>query len=209
MNISSINILLITWLILITSYLIGSISFGLISAKLFKLQDPRTFGSKNIGATNILRSGNKKAAICTLVGDLLKGYVVVIMAMIYGENIIQGVNWLPYACAVAVFMGHIFPLWLKFKGGKGVATSAGVLIALQPIIGIYSTLAWLIIAVIFRYSSLAAIAAAFTAILASFLIGNNLLIISVLIIGALILFKHRTNIKNLINGSESKIKIKS
>ncbi len=217
-------------LLLIASYAIGNISFGLISARLFKLQDPRTFGSKNIGATNILRSGNKKAALFTLCGDTFKGICVVICARwfltrynISVSNILNLpqhdktydyltflpiIEYITFLCGFLVFLGHVFPITLKFKGGKGVATAAGVIFTLNWHMGLLACLVWLIIAYIFRYSSLAAICACLAALVSAYIIyrENNLFavyIISCMVL--IILFKHKNNIINLINGVETKI----
>jgi len=190
---------------LILSYLLGSISFGLISAKVFKLPDPRTFGSKNIGATNILRSGNKKAAVFTLLGDLCKGILAVLIARIlYAYNLIN--IDIIYLSGLCVFIGHLFPVWLKFKGGKGVATAAGVLLAFNMYVGLLTILTWILTAVISKYSSLSAICAALIApILTFYLVNNQSALLTVTIMSTLLLIKHYKNIINLLSGQESKI----
>ena len=141
-------------LALLAAYLLGSVPFAMISSKLFGLADPRTYGSGNPGATNVLRSGNKKAALFTLIGDALKGAVAIIVARQFGfsDTVIALV-------ALAVFLGHLYPVFLKFKGGKGVATAAGVLLALDPVLGLAVAATWLLVAYVSRYSSLAALTA--------------------------------------------------
>jgi acyl phosphate:glycerol-3-phosphate acyltransferase len=209
-------------LLLLFSYAVGNISFGLISARLFNLQDPRTFGSKNIGATNILRSGNKKAALFTLCGDMLKGLLLVCFArwILNFFNIAQSdnthhyliflptVEYLTFLCGFLVFLGHVFPVMLKFKGGKGVATASGVLLALNWYIGLLVILVWVLIAYIFRYSSLAAICACLFALIATYIQYQHTNIFGVYIIACMVcivLYKHKLNIKNLMHGTESKI----
>ncbi len=191
--------------VLCLNYLLGNISFGLVSAKIFKLQDPRTFGSKNIGATNILRSGNKSAAIFTLLGDFLKGYIAVCLA-IYLQHIFNlDVHVIIYS-GLCVFIGHVYPVLLKFKGGKGVAAAAGVLLALNTIIGLIALMAWLLTAVIFRYSSLAAVFASISVMLTSLIVYKFSLDFYIILSMVLILlYKHKSNISNLINGLEPKI----
>ena len=140
-----------TALAIVAAYLLGSVPFAMISSKLFGLADPRTYGSGNPGATNVLRSGNKKAALFTLIGDAAKGAVAVIIAQQIGLSVTQiGL------VALAVFIGHLYPIFLKFKGGKGVATAAGVLLAFDPFLGLAVAGTWLFVAYVSRYSSLAA-----------------------------------------------------
>ena len=143
----------------VAGYLIGSISFAIISSKLLNLDDPRSYGSGNPGATNVLRSGNKKAAIITLLGDLLKGYLAVFVSIKIVEQW-QLSPWLVTIAAIAVFLGHIYSVMLGFKGGKGVATGIGVLLALSPVLGLICIVTWLLVAILFKYSSLAAIVSA-------------------------------------------------
>lgn len=188
-------------LAIFAAYLLGSISFAMIAAKLFGLADPRSYGSGNPGATNVLRSGNKKAALFTLIGDALKGWVAVFVAqqMGFSDSIIGLV-------ALAVFFGHLFPIFLKFKGGKGVATAAGVLLALDPLIGLAVLGTWLFVAFAFRYSSLAALLAAALAPLYTVLIhgtSGQTLVIS--IIAMTLIGKHWQNLQRLLAGQESKI----
>jgi glycerol-3-phosphate acyltransferase PlsY len=174
------------------------------------LQDPRTFGSKNPGATNVLRSGNKSAAILTLCGDAAKGWFAVWLAELLAER--AGLPALLVAlCAVAVFLGHLYPVFLRFKGGKGVATALGVLLALQPWLALATVATWLIVAYASRYSSLAAIAAAiFTPLY--YLFGGNvawpfspLICTAIVVICVIVCFRHKANISRLLVGKESRI----
>jgi glycerol-3-phosphate acyltransferase PlsY len=188
-------------LAIFAAYLLGSISFAMIAAKLFGLADPRSYGSGNPGATNVLRSGNKKAALFTLIGDALKGWVAVFVAqqMGFSDSVIGLV-------ALAVFFGHLFPIFLKFKGGKGVATAAGVLFALDPLIGLAVMGTWLLVAFASRYSSLAALLAAALAPLYTALIhGTNGQILVISIIAMTLIGKHWQNLQRLLAGQESKI----
>lgn len=190
-----------TALAILAAYLLGSVPFAMISSKIFGLADPRSYGSGNPGATNVLRSGNKKAALLTLIGDALKGWAAVFVAqrMGLGDNVIGLV-------ALAVFLGHLYPIFLKFKGGKGVATAAGVLLALDPWLGLAVLGTWLAVAYISRYSSLAAVlAAAVAPLFAALMHGANNLVIIVGIIGMALIGKHWQNIQRLLAGQESKI----
>ncbi|PKO93296.1 MAG: glycerol-3-phosphate acyltransferase [Betaproteobacteria bacterium HGW-Betaproteobacteria-10] len=192
---------LTTLLAPLAAYLLGSISFAMIASKIFALADPRTYGSGNPGATNVLRSGNKKAAIFTLLGDALKGWVAVFVAQQLGFN-----TTMVGLVALAVFFGHLFPVFLKFKGGKGVATAAGVLIALDPLIGLAVLASWIFVAFAFRYSSLAALLAATLAPVYSVLIrGSSGQTLVVGIIAFALIFKHWQNLQRLLAGQESKI----
>ena len=190
-----------TALALIAAYLLGSVPFAMISSRVFGLADPRTYGSGNPGATNVLRSGNKKAALMTLIGDALKGAFAVIVAqqMGFSDTVIGLV-------ALAVFLGHLYPIFLKFKGGKGVATAAGVLLALDPILGLAVAGTWLLVAYVSRYSSLAAlIAAAAAPVISALMHGANNQTIVVGILGMALIGKHWQNIQRLMAGQESKI----
>ena len=190
-----------TALALIAAYLLGSVPFAMISSKVFGLADPRTYGSGNPGATNVLRSGNKKAALMTLIGDALKGAVAVIVAQQMGLS-----DTLIALVALAVFLGHLYPIFLKFKGGKGVATAAGVLLALDPILGLAVAGTWLLVAYVSRYSSLAAlIAAAAAPLIAVLMHGATHQTIVVGILGMALIGKHWQNIQRLMAGQESKI----
>ena len=186
---------------IIAAYLLGSISFAIVAAKLFGLADPRSYGSGNPGATNVLRSGNKKAALFTLIGDALKGWVAVFVAqkMGFSDNVIGLV-------ALAVFFGHLFPIFLKFKGGKGVATAAGVLLALDPMVGLAVICTWLFVAYASRYSSLAALlAAALAPVYTIFINGSNGQTMVISVISLTLIIKHWQNLQRLLAGQESKI----
>lgn len=192
------------------AYVLGSLPFAVIISRLMGLQDPRTFGSNNPGATNVLRSGNKVAAALTLLGDLLKGTVAVLIAAQISTRF--DLSSTVIACsAIAVFLGHVFPFTLGFKGGKGVATAIGVLIALQPFLALACALTWLAIAYIFKYSSLAAIAAALLAP-AYYLLGAGStwpmdapIALAIGAISALLIWRHSANIKRLLLGQETRI----
>lgn len=190
-----------TALAIVAAYLLGSLSFAVIVSRAFGLVDPRTVGSGNPGATNVLRSGNKKAAVLTLLGDTLKGWCAVFAAqqLGFGAAVIGLV-------ALAVFFGHLFPVFHKFKGGKGVATGAGVLLALDPLLGLAVVGTWLFVAFAFRYSSLAAVLAAALAPVYSVLMhGGNGQTIVVGIIAMALVGKHWQNIQRLLGGQEAKI----
>ena len=183
------------------AYLLGSVPFAVVVSKAFRLDDPRSYGSGNPGATNVLRSGNKLAALLTLLGDSLKGAAAILLARVAGlDEATIGL------VALAVFAGHLFPLFLGFKGGKGVATAAGVLLALAPWLGLAVLGTWLAVAVVFRYSSLAAVSAAALAPLYVGLVEgiNGLFMVSGILALALIA-KHGQNIQRLLAGQESKI----
>jgi acyl phosphate:glycerol-3-phosphate acyltransferase len=195
----------------IVAYLIGSISFAVVMSRVFGLSDPRTYGSKNPGATNVLRSGNKKAAIATLIGDGAKGWLAVWLAQLLGDQF--GVGDLGIALvALAVFLGHLYPVFFRFVGGKGVATALGVLLGLNPWVGLATLVTWLIIAYAFRYSSLAAlISAIFAPFYYGLLFGSDKMeqLMAVLAMSVLLVIRHRGNIANLMAGKESKIGSKS
>ena len=182
--------------------------FAVVVSKLMGLQDPRSYGSGNPGATNVLRTGNKTAAALTLLGDAAKGWFAVWLA----EQLAPGITPVALACVVvAAFLGHLYPIFLGFKGGKGVATALGVLVAIQPWLAVATAATWLIIAVFFRYSSLAALVAAFFAPV-YYVFGSGLawyaqppLGIALAIIGVLLFYRHRANITRLIQGTESRI----
>ncbi len=191
----------------IVAYLIGSISFAVVMSHAFGLSDPRTYGSKNPGATNVLRSGNKKAAIATLIGDAAKGWFAVWLAERYADQF--GVDDVGIALvALAVFLGHLYPIFFRFVGGKGVATALGVLIGLNVWLGVATLVTWLIIAYAFRYSSLAAlVASVFAPLYFGLLFGTDEMerMMAVIAMSALLLFRHRSNIGNLIAGKESRL----
>ena len=181
------------------AYLLGSVSFAILVSRLMRLPDPRSYGSKNPGATNVLRTGSKAAAVITLAGDAAKGWLAVWLALLYVPEAA------PYA-ALAVFLGHLFPLYYRFQGGKGVATAAGVLFGIDWRIGLGTLATWLIIAAFLRYSSLAAlVAAAFAPFFTALLLGLDAFFAAVLVMSALLLWRHRANISRLIAGTESRI----
>jgi glycerol-3-phosphate acyltransferase PlsY len=189
----------------VAAYLIGSISFAVVMSRVFGLSDPRTYGSKNPGATNVLRSGSKKAAIATLVGDGAKGWLAVWLAVQFGPD--YGIDDTGIALvAIAVFLGHLWPVFFRFVGGKGVATALGVLLGLNVWLGLATLVTWLVVAYAFRYSSLAAlIAAVFAPFYYGLLFGVNEILLAVIAMSALLLWRHSTNIGNLIAGKESRI----
>ncbi len=199
------NPLVVTALI-IAAYLIGSVPFAVVVSKLFGLQDPRSYGSGNPGATNVLRSGNKAAAALTLIGDAAKGWLAVWIAIRIGASPV-----VVALAALAVFLGHLYPLFLGFKGGKGVATALGVLLAIQPWLGAATALTWLLVAVFMRYSSLAAIAAAVFAPF-YYVLGGNLvwqaekpMTVAISAIALTLIYRHRANIGRLLKGTEPRI----
>ena len=187
-----------TLLPLLFGYLFGSVPFGLVFARLFNLGDLRSIGSGNIGATNVLRTGNKKVAALTLLADALKGTFPVLVVSQFSElgGLLAGFG---------AFLGHLFPVWLKFKGGKGIATYVGVLLAFwwQGLVAF--AVVWLAMAYLFRYSSLAALAATIAAPLAFWFAGRSDVAILFCVMSAIAWFMHRENIKRLLSGSESKI----
>jgi glycerol-3-phosphate acyltransferase PlsY len=191
------------------AYLIGSISFAVVVSKCMNLPDPHSYGSGNPGATNVLRTGNKLAAALTFLGDALKGYFAVMLARILlGDQSLTSTlgSWVLCGVVIAVFLGHLFPIFHGFKGGKGVATACGILFGVNAILGIATLSTWIIVAVFLRYSSLAAIAAAvFGPIYFVFLFGLQPMGIALLIVCMLLIWRHRSNIQNLLNGTESRI----
>ena len=192
-------------LAVVAAYLLGSLSFAVIVSRLMGLSDPRTYGSKNPGATNVLRSGNKAAAVSTLALDALKGFVPVLLVVLFGEP--YGLGEASAALVgLAAFVGHLFPVFFRFQGGKGVATAAGVLLALNPWLGLATLLTWIIIAGFFRYSSLASIIAAVFAPFYQLLIwGPGPVAGLILVMSLLLIWRHAGNIRKLIEGKESKI----
>jgi glycerol-3-phosphate acyltransferase PlsY len=191
------------------AYLIGSISFAVVVSKCMRLPDPHTYGSGNPGATNVLRTGNKLAAALTFTGDALKGYFAVVLArVLLGDESLTSTlsSWVLCGVVIAVFLGHLFPIFHGFKGGKGVATACGILFGVNVILGIATLSTWIIVAVFLRYSSLAALAAAvFGPIYFVFLFGFQPMGISLLAVCLLLIWRHRSNIRNLMNGTESRI----
>ena len=196
-------------LVIPIAYLIGSISFAVVVSKCMRLPDPHSYGSGNPGATNVLRTGNKLAAVLTLTGDALKGFFAVMLGRILlgDESLSSTLNsWLLCGVVIAVFLGHLFPIFHGFKGGKGVATACGILFGINWILGLATLGTWIIVAIFMRYSSLAALAAAvFGPIYFVFLFGFQPMAIALLSVCSLLIWRHRSNIKNLMNGLESRI----
>jgi acyl phosphate:glycerol-3-phosphate acyltransferase len=191
--------------VVIVAYLIGSIAFAVLVSKAFRLPDPHTYGSGNPGATNVLRTGNRAAALLTLFGDALKGFIAVLMTEIATRHFDLPKEAIALS-AIAVFMGHLFPVFHKFKGGKGVATAAGILFAMQWQLGLLTLLTWAVIAMFFRYSSLAAlIAAIFAPLCTYFLTKSPEMLAAVSAISLLLIWRHRINIRKLIAGEETRI----
>jgi glycerol-3-phosphate acyltransferase PlsY len=188
----------------ICAYLIGSISSAIILSKIFGLTDPREVGSGNPGATNVLRSGNKKAAALTLLGDMLKGFIPVALASILTNSSVV----LAFT-AIGAFLGHLYPLYYKFKGGKGVATAIGVFAGINVYVFIIMVITWLVTAKLFKMSSLASLAAGGMALFASLFTPSIPVIGASFVIVALLFFKHRDNIERIRAGNESKIGDKS
>jgi glycerol-3-phosphate acyltransferase PlsY len=193
----------------IAAYLLGSVSFAIVVSKLFRLADPRTFGSGNPGATNVLRTGNKAAAALTLLGDCVKGVIPVALAVNYDESLGLGDAGVGLV-SFAVFAGHLWPVFFRFKGGKGVATALGVLLGLNPVLGLATLITWIVIAYAFKYSSLAAlISAVFAPFYYTLLFGPDAKGFAVLVMSALLIWRHRQNIGKLLAGKESRIGKKS
>jgi len=191
------------------AYLIGSISFAVVVSRCMNLPDPHSYGSGNPGATNVLRTGNKLAAALTFLGDALKGYFAVILArVLLGDQSLTTSlsSWVLCGVVLAVFLGHLFPVFHGFKGGKGVATACGILFGVNAILGLATLSTWIIVAVFLRYSSLAALAAAvFGPIYFVFLFGFQPMGIALLAVCSLLIWRHRSNIQNLLNGTERRI----
>lgn len=191
--------------LLLAAYLLGSIPFAVVVSRLFGMADPRSYGSGNPGATNVLRSGNKLAAVLTLLGDGFKGWLAVFLAMRFGPELGLTASAAPLA-ALAAFLGHLFPVFLGFKGGKGVATAAGVLLGASGWLGLATLGVWLGIAFTTRYSSLAALCAAIASPGIAFLLGlAPEWILSISVMSGLLVWRHKDNIKRLLSGQESRI----
>ena len=186
-------------IVAVYSYLLGSIPFGLVLTKIFLKKDIREIGSGNIGTTNVLRTGKKSLAVTTLILDLLKGYFSIIITVTYFENLIS------YS-ALICFIGHIFPIWLKFKGGKGVATYLGVILALSYKFFLIFGITWLVLSFLFRYASLSSIISSLIVFVYSYFFINNFSLI-LFIFFVIIIYTHRENIVRLKNSEESKIKL--
>ncbi|CAN5744164.1 glycerol-3-phosphate 1-O-acyltransferase PlsY [soil metagenome] len=194
-----------TLLAVFAAYLLGSVSFAVVVSYFFGLSDPRTYGSKNPGATNVLRSGNKAAAVLTLLGDGVKGWLAVWLTMRYGDAFGLGDNTVALV-AVAVFLGHLWPVFFKFVGGKGVATALGVLLGLNLWLGVATLATWLIVVYAFRYSSLGALVAAiFAPFYYGLLFGPDLKLLAIFVMCGLLMYRHGKNITNLMTGKESRL----
>jgi glycerol-3-phosphate acyltransferase PlsY len=190
---------------LLAGYLIGSLSFAVLVSRLMGLADPRSYGSKNPGATNVLRSGNRAAAVLTLALDALKGYVPVLVCLVYGPRFGLGDTAAAFV-GLAAFVGHLWPVFFRFHGGKGVATAAGVLMALNPWLGLAVLASWLIIAAFFRYSSLASlVAAVFAPFYQALIWGPELGTVAIAAMSLLLVWRHEGNIRKLLAGTESRI----
>jgi glycerol-3-phosphate acyltransferase PlsY len=187
------------------AYLIGSVSFAVVVSRAMGLADPRSYGSGNPGATNVLRTGNKAAAILTLVGDAAKGAIAVLLARAVAER--YGLSDATLATVgLAAFVGHLFPVFHRFQGGKGVATAAGVLLALSPWLGLATLATWIVIAVFFRYSSFASlVSAVFAPAYYMLLAGGDLVLLPLAVMSGLLIWRHAKNIGNLLAGKEGRI----
>lgn len=194
------------FIMLIGSYLLGSLSFAIIVSKCMKMDDPRNYGSNNAGATNVMRSGNKKAAALTLIGDLLKGLLVVVIArIILGEQ--TGAEAIVGFCGVMVVIGHIYPIFFKFKGGKGVATAIGVLLGFNPWLALLLLITWFAVFKLSKISSLAAIIATLAAPLYAYiLMGNSSYFGATVMVAFFVVYKHKSNIIRLLSGKEHSFK---
>lgn len=189
----------------LAAYLVGSLSFAVIVSRVMGLGDPRTYGSGNPGATNVLRTGNKKAATLTLLLDALKGYLPVALVVHFGERYGLGTGTVALV-ALAAFLGHLWPLFFRFKGGKGVATAAGALLAIDPLLGGATLLTWIIVAAFFRYSSLASlVSAAFAPFWELLTHGPGPIALAVAVMGLLLVWRHAANIRKLLAGKESRL----
>lgn len=193
----------------VIAYLIGSVSFAVVVSKAYGLADPRTYGSKNPGATNVLRSGRKSAAVLTLLGDAAKGWLAVYLAQKYGPQYNVGEAGIALV-AVTVFLGHLYPVFFRFQGGKGVATALGILLALDLWLGLGVLLTWVIVAAVFRYSSLAALVAAGLAPIYHAFSGEmSITTLAIAVMSLLLIWRHRANIEKLMAGKESRLGDKS
>lgn len=195
---------------IVLSYLVGSLSFAVIVSRFLGMADPRSYGSGNPGATNVLRSGNKKAALATLLLDALKGWLPVFIVRQVGADLGMAPG-IAAVAGLAAFLGHLYPVFFGFRGGKGVATAAGALLGIAWLLGLATGVTWLLIAVFFRYSSLASIVAAFFAP-AYYLVGGNIVwpldrttLVALIVISLLLVWRHRENIRRLAAGTESRL----
>ena len=191
--------------LILVAYLLGSISFAIVASRLFGLPDPRSYGSGNPGATNVLRTGRKAAAVLTLIGDAGKGTVAVVIAAHFAEH--GRVELTMAAAAVAAVLGHMFPVFFRLQGGKGVSTALGVLIGLNSWLAAGTAVTWIIIAFFFRFSSLAALIAAAFAVFFALILYNpaHPYFIATCAVAALLVWRHRSNIRNLVAGTESRL----
>ena len=189
----------------VAAYLIGSVSFAVVTSKVFGLPDPHSYGSGNPGATNVLRTGNKVAALVTLIGDGAKGWFAVWLAQTLGPGL-GAAEWTVPAAALAVFVGHVFPVFHRFQGGKGVATGAGIVLALHGPLGVGLAVLWLVMAFGFKISSLAALTAATLMPIGAFWVfGNTLTAWALVPIALLLIWRHKANIQQLLEGKETTI----
>lgn len=187
------------------AYLIGSVSFAIVTSRALGLPDPRTYGSGNPGATNVLRTGKKLAAVLTLLGDAAKGWVAVALAAAVAPRLGLGEEWIAVA-GLSVFLGHLYPVFLRFRGGKGVATALGVLLGFDLWLGLSVLATWIAVALIGRISSLAAISAATLApVFGVYILGTGWATAAVLVMAVLLVWRHRPNIRNLLAGQEGRI----
>jgi len=190
---------------IVAAYLVGSLSFAVIISRVFGLADPRSYGSKNPGATNVLRSGHRAAAVLTLAFDALKGFVPVMLALAFAPRFGFGETTVAFA-GLAAFLGHLWPVFFRFEGGKGVATAAGVLFAFNPWLGAATLLTWVIIVLFFRYSSLASIVSALFAPFYQLLIWEaSPIALAIAAMSLLLIWRHSGNIRKLLAGTESKL----
>ncbi len=189
----------------VIAYLIGSVSFAVVVSRAFGLSDPRTYGSKNPGATNVLRSGSKAAAVLTLLGDALKGWFAVVLAQTLAPRYGVGDGGIALV-ALAAFLGHLYPVFFRFQGGKGVATALGILIAIDPWLGLGTLATWLLIAWFFRYSSLAAIvSAAFAPFFYASFWAVDVITLAIGAMSLMLVWRHRGNVEKLLAGTESRL----
>lgn len=196
------------FMVVVLAYLIGSVSFAVVVSRAYRLPDPREYGSGNPGATNVLRSGRKSAAVLTLLGDSVKGWLAVFIA---GQWVASGTELAMALSAVAVILGHMYPMFHQFRGGKGVATALGVLLGLSPWLALGTLSTWITIAVFFRYSSLAALVSAVFAAFFTLILFNvaHPFFSAVAVVSALLIWRHRSNIGNLLAGKERKLGAKA
>lgn len=196
---------MVTAIIVVLAYLIGSVSFAVIVSAVFGLPDPRSYGSGNPGATNVLRSGKKTAAVLTLAGDVLKGVIAVSLAELVGTQVGAGGSVIPLA-GLAAFLGHLYPVFFRFQGGKGVATAAGILFAFSLPVGLTAMVAWAAMFALTRISSVGALAASIAAPVAGwYFLGSGSYTAVILVMTALLIWRHRANIRKLFDGTEGKV----